>query len=96
MITRRPYSRTATRRAHPRKISKLPDLPVQQAERQAELGVQPAWFRLALTGNRQELEVPAADSALQCADNRARIVVGPGDIQRLAVLTESDGARAGP
>src|ERR1039458_644636 len=96
MITRGPYSRTATRRAHPRKISKLPDPPAQQVERQAEPGVQPACFRFALTGNRQELEVPAAGSALQCADYGARIVVGPGDIHRLAVLTEGDGAWAGP
>ena len=43
-----------------------------------------------LTGNCQELEVPAADSAFQRADDRARIVVRTGDIQRLAILTEGD------
>jgi hypothetical protein len=33
-----------------------------------------------LTGNCQEFEVPAADSAFQRADDWARIVVGPRDI----------------
>ena len=61
----------------------------------------PAWFTAApalagLASNRQELKVPAADSAFQRADDRARIVVRTGDIQRLAILTEGDGARAGP
>src|SRR5215472_125515 len=49
-----------------------------------------------LPGNYQEFEVPAADSAFQRADDWARIVVGPGDIQRLAILTEGDGARTRP
>src|SRR5262249_8125008 len=34
--------------------------------------------------------------AFQRADDRARIVVRTGDIQRLALLTEDDGARTGP
>ena len=61
----------------------------------------PAWFTAApalagLTGNRQELKVPAADGAFQRADDRPRIVVRTGDIQRLAILTEGDRARTGP
>jgi hypothetical protein len=61
----------------------------------------PAWFTAApalagLTGNCQELEVPATDGAFQRADDRTRIVVRTGDIQRLALLTEGDGTRTGP
>src|SRR5438874_3417556 len=50
----------------------------------------------ALTSNCQEFEVPPADSALQRADDRARIVIGARDIERLAILTESDAAWARP
>jgi hypothetical protein len=52
--------------------------------------------RAGLSGSHQVLEVPAADGAFQRADDRARIVIRTGDVQRLAVLAEGDGARTDP
>ena len=49
-----------------------------------------------LAGDRQYVEVAVADSALEGADDRARIVVEPEDVKRLAVLAERDGIRARP
>jgi GNAT superfamily N-acetyltransferase len=52
--------------------------------------------RVHLTGDRQDLEVPASDGAFEGTDDRAVVVVRPEHVQRLAVLAERDGTRADP
>ena len=49
-----------------------------------------------LAGDRHDLEVSAADGALEGSDHGAGVVIGPEHVQRLAVLAERYGGRARP